>query len=597
VPPRSLGADRLVPAGVAACALVAGALGVAQAPQLLDSAELAAASYELGVAHPPGEPLALLVGRLFALVPLGSVALRVGLSQVVANAAAAALVAHLALAATRTLSLGVARPLLAAAAGLAFGLAPGALGAALRPEVYALGTALALAAVALAAASVRDADASDPRLALLAAGCIGLGLVNHPLVAGLAGLGAVVAASPLLFRDGPRGRLVGWSLLALAAGASVVLYLPLRLAVMIARGSADVVAWGDARTLRGLWWILSARTFASKASVVHANAEPGALPFVLIDELSLAGALVALAGVYLGLRARTTRASTIALVATAAGAIGAALVGGFDPANPDIRGYLGPAIAALATLAAIGLSLALAAIARARLAAAAAALALAAVAARGALAVGPARERLGRAPDALVGELLASLPASAVLLTGHFETAFLVGYARGVEGRRPDVAWAHLGLGRSPGYAERVGDRDGDLASLLDAHQAGPLGRAPVAAVAAKRPVRLEPVGDLAPDLVRALEPAGLLWSFGPTRGSTDDLFGPPGVPPALASLLEAESRTSREVDGLVAYRAFVDAERACEAGRADARLRVGSLLLQRPDDAMIRALARRCPP
>src|SRR5206468_2316897 len=144
--------------------------------------------------------------------------------------------------------------------------------------------------------------------------------------------------------------------------------------------------------------------------------------------------------------------------------------------------------------------------------------------ARGALALGPTRARFGRAAEALVTELLVSLPPSAVLLTGHFETAFLVAYARGVEGQRPDVAWAHLGFGRSPGYAERLGDRDPDLAGLLDAHARGPLSRAAVAAVAARRPVRIEPVGDLSPDLVRAIEPAGLVWSFGSTRAAVDQL-------------------------------------------------------------------------
>lgn len=589
---RAIGPERLVPTAVAACVLVAGVLGVAQAPQLLDSAELAAASFQLGVAHPPGEPLALLLGRLLACLPVGSVALRVGLSQVLANAVAAALVAHLVLAATRE-GATLVRALLAAAAGLAFGLAPGALGAALRPEVYALATALALAAVALASAATPE----DPRPALLAAGCIGLGLANHPLVAGLAGVGAVVAAAPLL-AGGPRGRLVAWSVLALlVATVSLVLYLPVRSSALISSGSADVIAWGDARTLRGLWWILSARTFADKAGVVHAAAQPDALPFVLIEELSLAGALVALAGVYLGFRLPGARRATAALVAAAAGAIVAALVGGFDPANPDIRGYLGPALAALAVLAGTGLARALGFVGRRRVAVGAAAVALAFVAGRGALAIEPASARLGRGADALVGELFASLPPASVLLTGHFETAFLVAYARGIEGRRPDVAWAHLGFGRSPGYAERVGDGDRDLAAVLDAHAQGPLTRAAVAAVADRRPVRIEPVGDLSPDLIRALEPAGLLWSFGSPQPFANELFEAAAVPPALATLLDRESQLSRELAGVVAYRSYLDARRACEAGRADARLRVGSLLLQRPDDAMVRDLAARCVP
>ena len=62
---------------VALLAFAVYVLTAAPAPYLLDSAELAAASFGLGVAHPPGEPVALLWGKLFTLLPLGSVAFKV----------------------------------------------------------------------------------------------------------------------------------------------------------------------------------------------------------------------------------------------------------------------------------------------------------------------------------------------------------------------------------------------------------------------------------------------------------------------------------------------------------------------------------------
>lgn len=56
-----------------------------------DSGELAAASATLGVAHPPGYPLYVLLGRLFVvLFPVGSAAFRVNLLSAVFGAAAAA---------------------------------------------------------------------------------------------------------------------------------------------------------------------------------------------------------------------------------------------------------------------------------------------------------------------------------------------------------------------------------------------------------------------------------------------------------------------------------------------------------------------------
>ena len=46
-----------------------------------DGGEFIAASYILGVPHPPGSPLYILIGRLFSLFPLGEVAWRVNLSS------------------------------------------------------------------------------------------------------------------------------------------------------------------------------------------------------------------------------------------------------------------------------------------------------------------------------------------------------------------------------------------------------------------------------------------------------------------------------------------------------------------------------------
>jgi len=60
-----------------------------------DSGELVTASALLGVAHPPGYPLYVLLGRLFSLLPVGEVALRVNLFSAAAGAAAAGCLALL----------------------------------------------------------------------------------------------------------------------------------------------------------------------------------------------------------------------------------------------------------------------------------------------------------------------------------------------------------------------------------------------------------------------------------------------------------------------------------------------------------------------
>lgn len=558
---------------VAVAAFAAYAFACAPAAYLLDSAELAAASFGLGIAHPPGEALALLWGRAFAFLPLGNVAFRVGLSQAAAAAAAAALVYRI----TWRVGGGLGardpeRALVSAAAALAFALAPGVVGVAVRPEVYALAAALALGALSLALAG-------EPRLLLVAVLMVGLGLANHPLVAGLAAAGVIVGAVPVLRSPGA-GRLCAWSVLAFAAGALVIAYVPVRAAAAFGDAvSLDVIVWGDARTPAGLLWLLSARTFAAKAGVVHAAARPLELPFVLIEELEWAFALLAVAGGYFLLR--RARPAAAALLVTAAGSIGAALYGGFDPANPDVRGYLAVAIAVLAALAGGALAVLMGAF-RVR----ALRPAVAAVVVAGALTRWPASDRppglrQAWAAAALAEDRLSDLPPRAALLTSHYETAFLVSHARTVEGRRPDVAWGHLGFARSPGYAERVQRTDPLLAGLL---------RQPDLATAQaadrRRPVRFEADERLAPTLAAVLSPQGQSWG----------LERDPPSAGRLADTAFREAEADRQVRAYLGWWLYQDARLACRRDlEAFARDRLAALRRLLPEDQRAQALAASC--
>ena len=53
-----------------------------------DSGEFIATSYRLGIPHPPGTPLYVLIGRLFSLLPIGSVAVRVNFLSALTSAVA-----------------------------------------------------------------------------------------------------------------------------------------------------------------------------------------------------------------------------------------------------------------------------------------------------------------------------------------------------------------------------------------------------------------------------------------------------------------------------------------------------------------------------
>ena len=53
-----------------------------------DSGELSAAAYSLGIPHPSGYPLYAMVGKLFCLIPIGSIAFRLNLMSIIFSVAA-----------------------------------------------------------------------------------------------------------------------------------------------------------------------------------------------------------------------------------------------------------------------------------------------------------------------------------------------------------------------------------------------------------------------------------------------------------------------------------------------------------------------------
>ena len=64
---------------------------LAPSSAMWDTSEYIAAAYVLGIPHPPGNPLFVLVGRVFALLPLGnlSVAVKINLLAALTSAVAA----------------------------------------------------------------------------------------------------------------------------------------------------------------------------------------------------------------------------------------------------------------------------------------------------------------------------------------------------------------------------------------------------------------------------------------------------------------------------------------------------------------------------
>jgi hypothetical protein len=187
-----------------------------------DTFEFQVTAHRMGIAHPTGYPLYVLLGWLFSRLPVGSVAWRVNLTSVCAAAATIGLVFALLWRlwdSNRTPAW--ARAVGSGLAALTLALASAFWSQAVVAEVYALNTLLVALLVWLVVQPLTD------RVLWLAALVLGLSLSHH-LTAVLLLPAMAVALAPALWerRRRPRFWLVG--LASFLLGLTPYLYLPLR---------------------------------------------------------------------------------------------------------------------------------------------------------------------------------------------------------------------------------------------------------------------------------------------------------------------------------------------------------------------------------
>lgn len=247
----------LAPVITTACAFAVYVLSLA--PDLTwayhgaDGAELITAAVTLGVPHPPGYPVYVLLGKLISLLPLGAVAFRFNLLSAISMALAAGLISGVvATGLGRNITeqqpnidqatplLPTATPFVAAiSAGLCFAFLPLVWKQAVIAEVYALNMVF----VSLALWFMFRQQATNG--ALLLGLALGLAVTTH-LTSLLLFLPALIVMQ--------RRRWVQMGL-GTVAGLSPFLILPL-----LASGNSPVV-WGRLDAVAGWWWLVSARLY------------------------------------------------------------------------------------------------------------------------------------------------------------------------------------------------------------------------------------------------------------------------------------------------------------------------------------------------
>lgn len=545
-------------------------LTMARGLMWFDTGELALVAYELGLGHPPGQPLYTLLAGLCARIP--GVDALVGMNALSAICAGLCALPADALAQRMAPSLGAgARCLLLLAVGVLVPLWDQAS----RIELYAPATLMSLvllAGGARAADEARDGAGTWLGLGVLA----GLGACINPVFALAAALGAGLCALPMLLRSG-----VGTTLRAIgaAAGGAVIGLLPYLYVVWVATRT-DRLVWGEWGSLDGIVDYLALRDYAHTEHAAWAQLPANMLTWG--GWLLLHGALPAVALGALGwlTTGRSWRRAPIWLVPLVTGAIFAFNLARFDPDVPDFQSYLAPALWLLP--AGLGGLFA-------RLRPTAGFLAAAALVMAGAM-LGErplhARNRSGvDLPQTLAEAWLADVPPGGILVVASDHLVFPLLYAQRVERRRQDVVLINLGWAASGWYWRLLYRTHPELARIELAAPDTPQRVRRLLLAERDRPVRVESVAIAAAVGIR---PCPATWGFalGSACGATRDdegrflaglaagWQGPSGRDPISRRVLAWLGQTRAE--GLWA---LGDAEGALRALRAGAPPDVASEL------------------
>lgn len=499
-------------------------LGVALAspePYWLDCPEFTSAAWTLGLPHPPGHPLYVLLTKPLLMLPLGSIALRAAVASALFGAVGSLLMHLLCFEVIRAAAgrLGrVASHIISSTAAVLAAACPAYLMQCVRAEVYSLQLALVLAALYPLVRFVLLGPLASPRLLYLSAFAAGLGLSNHHFITVV----ALPAAIPVLVAQartlGGRGAMVFAGRLSgvAAIGLLPYLFLPLRSL------TTPWVSLGAVRSFADFFWVVSARIYQKSLAQDHALGAAGRswnAVLALMDKVSPLVVLVSLCGLYVLLRLRRTRLVGASLLVLIGVTVLLRSIMSFDPQNPDFYGYLLPAISGQVVCVAAFVAVAadvLRISSRRRgpwlvwTLVAGFAVFSALQISRSAAEVSLREFRASR----LVTDLAFGQPGPApVLLAFHYQLFFALQAAVLVDGHRPDSVVVNPNFLTYPGCLASTLIRAPQLKEVAHAVLArGKLTEAAVTGLAWKGPLRLEPWIDLPEEVVRYMVPDGALY-------------------------------------------------------------------------------------
>ncbi len=512
--------------------LALGILAASPEPYWLDSPEFTAAAQTLGIPHPPGHPLYVMLVKPFTLLPLGGIAFRVALASAFFGAIASYILFHLIgkVIGVTAPDLPVwARALIAFATSLTASVSQGWWFQCVRAEVYALQIAIVLGALYPLVLYCLKPSKSNDHLLFTAAFVTGLGMTNHHFIM----LAAVPAAIPVIvaqarYRGGLGSlKLSGKLLAAGAAGLLPYLFLPIRSA------SGAAVSLGGVHSFKDFFWVVSAKVYQKSMEKEHAASlterSVDAL-FTMMGEIGPIILVAAAAGLYLLLRRQPTRMIGLVLTLVIAITILLRSVMGFDPFNPDYYGYMLPALACMAAgfaaFAAILIDAVMRNLKRGPQVAIVLIIALTILPVARARKARPKVDLSSFRTTRLVFDLsLDRAKPGTLVLSSNYKLFFVLWSARFIDGSRPDITVINPQMFGYPGYLRTTlleHPKLRPLARSMVAH--GKITESTAADLAWKGPLRIEPDLWLPEEVTRYMLPDAPVYHSSPEPLSAADI-------------------------------------------------------------------------
>lgn len=424
----------MTPTRIFAALLFAGLLWIqSPLPQWLDSPELSTAVAQLGVSHPPGQPLYSMSMQIARWLPFGTLPLRLALV-----AAAMLLIAFWLIVRTVAGKRSETMALPLAVGVTAFSYA--ALLQTVRQELYVVNIlCFAAALAAVAPLWHKKSPVTDRvRRGVLLAFVFGLAAANHTLLA-IFDIGPLCIATLWLFRrDGWRAtlRVVLWGVCFALVGLTVYLYLPLRAQALPPLNYGNPVHWAD------FLWVARGdlyQTYSHPTVTMFFDNFRAVLALCLDFFTPLAWLPVAYG--WVNFHRRQPRLCRLLGIVAFAAIVAVLPNTAFDMANPDLFGYLLPAFAVIFLVGGYFCCVpwmedAPKSSSRGYWLAAVTTLLLV-------LQLGRVQGRLlpylTPETDRYSSAVLAPLPYGAVVSMGSYQTYGVLHYFRGLEGLRPDL--------------------------------------------------------------------------------------------------------------------------------------------------------------